>query len=148
MNILQNNPYRLLGVYSNSPTKERLANHNRMKAFLKVGKPVSFPLDLPSYLGLINRTDATVADAEAKLTLPKDQILYAQFWFVKMTPLDDVAFKHLVNGDIHGAIEIWRKKECPSSLQNLFLCFFLTSSLTKYVFYNWLINNILYLCVT
>ena len=25
---------------------------------------------------------------------------------------------------------------------------FLTSSLTKYVFYNWLINNILYLCVT
>ena len=26
--------------------------------------------------------------------------------------------------------------------------FFLTSSLIKYVFYNWLINNILYLCVT
>ena len=24
----------------------------------------------------------------------------------------------------------------------------LTSSLKKYVFYNWLINNILYLCVT
>ena len=50
MNILQSNPYRLLGVYSNSPTKERLANHNRMKAFLKVGKPVSFPLDLSNYL--------------------------------------------------------------------------------------------------
>lgn len=28
------------------------------------------------------------------------------------------------------------------------ITFFLTSSLTKYVFYNWLINNILYLCVT
>ena len=135
MNILQNNPYRLLGVYSNSPTKERLANHNRMKAFLKVGKPVSFPLDLPSYLGLINRTDATVADAEAKLTLPKDQILYAQFWFVKMTPLDDVAFKHLVNGDIHGAIEIWRKKECPSSLQNLFLCFLINGYLFLALYY-------------
>ena len=26
--------------------------------------------------------------------------------------------------------------------------FFLTSSLKKHVFYNWLINNILYLCVT
>lgn len=122
MNILQNNPYRLLGVYSNSPTKERLANHNRMKAFLKVGKPVSFPLDLPSYLGLINRTDASVADAEAKLTLPKDQILYAQFWFVKATPLDDVAFNHLLDGDMDGAIEIWRKKRTSSSLQNLFVC--------------------------
>ena len=106
-----------------------------MKAFLKVGKPVSFPLDLPSYLGLINRTDASVADAEAKLTLPKDQILYAQFWFVKMTPLDDVAFKHLVNGDIHGAIEIWRKKECPSSLQNLFLCFLINGYLFLALYY-------------
>ena len=56
MNLLQHNPYRLLGVYSNSPTKERLANHNRMKAFLKVGKPVSFPLDLTQYLGSIERT--------------------------------------------------------------------------------------------
>ena len=57
MNVLKNNPYRLLGVYTNSPTKERLANHNRMKAFLKVGKSVFFSLDLPQYLQPINRTD-------------------------------------------------------------------------------------------
>ena len=122
MNILQNNPYRLLGVYSNSPTKERLANHNRMKAFLKVGKPVSFPLDLPQYLTSINRTETSVVEAEAKLTLPKDQILYAQFWFVKATPLDEVAFNHLLSGEIDKAEEIWQKKECASSLQNLIVC--------------------------
>lgn len=122
MNILQNNPYRLLGVYSNSPTKERLANHNRMKAFLKVGKPVSFPLDLLQYLTSINRTETSVVEAEAKLTLPKDQILYAQFWFVKATPLDEVAFKHLLSGEIDKAEEIWQKKECASSLQNLIVC--------------------------
>ena len=122
MNILQNNPYRLLGVYSNSPTKERLANHNRMKAFLKVGKPVSFPLDLPQYLTSINRTETSVVEAEALLTLPKDQILYAQFWFVKATPLDEVAFKHLLSGEIDKAEEIWQKKECASSLQNLIVC--------------------------
>ena len=122
MNILQNNPYRLLGVYSNSPTKERLANHNRMKAFLKVGKSVSFPLDVPQYLSSINRTEASVADAEAKLTLPKEQILYAQFWFVKMTPLDDVAFNHLFAGEIDKAEEIWQKRECASALQNRIVC--------------------------
>lgn len=122
MNILQNNPYRLLGVYSNSPTKERLANHNRMKAFLKVGKSVSFPLDLPQYLSDVNRTEAFVANAEAKLTLPKDQILYAQFWFMKATPLDEVAFKHLFAGEIDKAEVIWHKKECASSLQNLIVC--------------------------
>lgn len=122
MNILQNNPYRLLGVYSNSPTKERLANHNRMKAFLKVGKSVSFPLDVPQYLSSINRTEASAADAEAKLTLPKDQILYAQFWFIKTTPLDEVAFNHLFAGEIDKAEEIWQKRECLSTLQNLIVC--------------------------
>lgn len=122
MNILQSNPYRLLGVYSNSPTKERLANHNRMKAFLKVGKPVSFPLDLSYYLSPINRTEASVADAEAKLTLPKDQILYAQFWFLKTTPLDDVAFNHLIAGEIDKAEKIWQKRDCASSLQNRIVC--------------------------
>ena len=122
MNILQSNPYRLLGVYSNSPTKERLANHNRMKAFLKVGKPVSFPLDLSNYLSPINRTEASVADAEAKLTLPKEQILYAQFWFLKTTPLDEVAFNHLIAGEIDKAEKIWQKRDCASSLQNRIVC--------------------------
>ena len=122
MNILQNNPYRLLGVYSNSPTKERLANHNRMKAFLKVGKSVSFPLDVPQYLSSINRTEASAADAEAKLTLPKDQILHAQFWFIKTTPLDEVAFNHLFAGEIDKAEEIWQKREGASSLQNRIVC--------------------------
>ena len=122
MNILQNNPYRILGVYSNSPTKERLANHNRMKAFLKVGKSVFFPLDLPQYLSAINRTEASVADAESKLTLPKDQILYAQFWFIKTTPLDEVAFNHLFAGEIDKAEEIWQKREGASSLQNRIMC--------------------------
>lgn len=122
MNILRNNPYRLLGVYSNSPTKERLANHNRMKAFLKVGKPVSFPLDLPQYLSAIQRTEASVMAAEAQLTLPKDQLLYAQFWFVKATHLDEVAFNHLFAGEIDKAEEIWQKKDTASSLQNRIVC--------------------------
>lgn len=122
MNVLKNNPYRQLGVYTNSPTKERLANHNRMKAFLKVGKSVSFSLDLPQYLQPINRTDALVADAEAKLTLPKDQILHAQFWFIKMTPLDEVAFNHLFAGEIDKAEKIWQKRECLSALQNRIVC--------------------------
>ncbi len=122
MNILRNNPYRLLGVYSNSPTKERLANHNRMKAFLKVGKPVSFPLDLPQYFSAIQRTETSVMDAEAQLTLPKDQLLYAQFWFVKATHLDEVAFNHLFAGEIDKAEEIWQKKDTASSLQNRIVC--------------------------
>lgn len=122
MNIIENNPYRQLGVYANSSTKERLANLNRMKAFLKVGKPVSFPLDLPQFLPPVCRSEESLADAVARLTLPNEQMLYAQFWFVKATPIDEVAFKYLLAGDIVSAEKIWLKKEDASSLQNRTVC--------------------------
>lgn len=122
MNILDNNPYRLLGVYSNSSTRERLANQNKMMAFLKVGKQISFPLDLPQFLSDLCRSEAMIHDAEAKLTLPKDQILYGQFWFIKLTPMDEEAFNLLTAGEFDKAKDIWKKKETASSLQNLILC--------------------------
>jgi hypothetical protein len=122
MKTIQNNPYRLLGVYANSPIKERIANHNKLKVFLKVGKQISFPLDLPQYFPVLTRTQECIDIAEAQLTLPKDQLAFAQFWFLKQTPLDDVAFRHLTAGDMNGAINIWNKKDSTSSLQNRLIC--------------------------
>lgn len=136
MKILDDNPYRILGVYSNSSTKDRLANFRRMEAFLKVGKPVSCPLDLPPHLlPLVGRTESVVADADARLSLPKDQIRYAQFWFMKVTPLDDVAFNHLMAGDIDKAIDIWSKKGDVSSLQNLVVCHLIRGHIFLAVYY-------------
>lgn len=128
LDIIQNNPYRLLGIYSNSPIKERVANHNRLKAFLKVGKEVSFPLDLLGVLSTMTRSTEKVSDAEAKLTLPNEQLRYAQFWFLKVTPLDDVAINHLIVENINGAISIWEKKENVSSLQNRIVCALVTDN--------------------
>lgn len=135
MDILQNNPYRILGVYSNSTAKERLANLNRMKAFLKVGKAVSFPLDLREFLGPIMRNERVVTDAETKLALPKDQVPYAQFWFLKSTPTDEIAFNYLFSGNFEKAIEIWNRKEDVSSLQNLFVCHLIKNNLFLAVYY-------------
>lgn len=118
LDIIQNNPYRLLGIYSNSPTKERVANHNRLRAFLKVGKEISFPSDLPVLLSTITRTTENVSDADAKLTLPNEQLRYAQFWYAKVTSLDDIAMNHLKEGNADMAISIWEKKDNASSLQN------------------------------
>lgn len=122
MRIIETNPYRQLGVYANSPIKERVANHNKLQAFLKVGKQVDFPLDLIHYLPPIHRTSETIAQADASLTLPKEQLKYAQFWFIKATPLDDIAFNHLQAGNMDAAIDIWKKKDCVSSLQNRIVC--------------------------
>lgn len=71
-NLLSHNPYRILGVYSNSPKKDVLSSLNRMKAFLKVGKTVSFPLDLPQFLPSIDRDETIVSSAQASIELPMD----------------------------------------------------------------------------
>lgn len=121
-NLLSHNPYRILGVYSNSPKKDVLSNLNKMKAFLKVGKTVSFPLDLPQFLPSIDRDETIVSSAQASIELPMDQIKHTLFWFMKVTPLDDIALNHLLAGNIVQAKEIWNKKETVSSILNLMVC--------------------------
>lgn len=61
-------------------------------------------------------------EADSQIKLPKDQIRYAQFWFVNMTKLDEIAFNNLISGQINKAEEIWQKKENASSLQNRIVC--------------------------
>ena len=118
------NPYRILGVYANSRRQEILANKSKATAFLKVNKPVEYPLDLTSFMPAPNRTLDLMNEAEAHLAIAKEQIKYAQFWFLqKMTPLDDIAFNHLLAGNMAGAIEIWSKQESLSSLQNKLVCY-------------------------
>ena len=111
-----------MGVYSNSPKKDVLSSLNRMKAFLKVGKTVSFPLDLPQFLPSIDRDETIVSSAKASIELPMDQIKHTLFWFMKVTPLDDIALNHLLAGNIIQAKEIWNKKETVSSILNLMVC--------------------------
>lgn len=135
LKIIQTNPYRLLGVYSTSSQREIVANQGRMKAFLKVGKDVSFPLDLNGVLPTVSRTEENVAEANSKLTLPTEQLKYAQFWFSKCTQIDEIACGKLTNGDINGAIEIWSKKATASSLQNLIVCALIKNQLCNAIKY-------------
>lgn len=120
--LLTNNPYRILGVFSNSPKKEMLSNLNKMKAFLKVGKSMSFPLDLPTFLPPIERTDVSVSTAQSAIELPVDQLKHTLFWFMKDTQFDEIAFNHLFSGNITQAKDIWSKKESVSSVLNLMAC--------------------------
>lgn len=129
MNIIYNNPYRILGVYANSRRQEFLANKGKATAFLKVGKVVEYPLDLKGILPPIARSVEILSEAESHLSLAKEQLKYVQFWFLKMTPLDDVAFNHLIAGNITGAEEIWSKQDSLSSLQNKIVCYLIENKL-------------------
>lgn len=113
------NPFRVLGVYANASIRDIKANEAKAKAFLNVGKEVSYPCDFNQWLSPIRRTTEMMASANSQLTLPNEKIKHALFWFVKVTPLDEVAFNHLANGHVEQTMGIWTKKECFSSLLNI-----------------------------
>lgn len=118
LKAIQNNPFRVLGVYANSPKRDIVSNKGRMSAFLNIGREVTFPLDLQGILPAIQRNADIVANADSELSLPAGQLKHGQFWFLKVSPIDDIAFNHLQNGNIDNAIEMWGKRQCMSSLQN------------------------------
>ena len=117
-NISQN-PYRILGVTANTPKKDIIANVNKFKAFLKVGKHISGPFDSIPGIGQVERTIETIESAEKALELPIDQLRWSMFWFVNKTPIDKIALNHVQSGNIDKAIDIWSKVESVSSLINL-----------------------------
>lgn len=119
IHIISQNPYRILGVLSNSPLKERVGNQNRLGAFAKVGKEVSFPNDFATILAEKPvRTPESITGAITALNLDKDQLKYALFWFISGSPIDNIALKHLQAGNREKAEEIFQKKETYSSLIN------------------------------
>lgn len=119
MNIIDNNPYRVLGVFANSKKKDISNNKAQLKAFLQANRKLSFPMDLNDFLPPINRTLELVNNAESFLVLPKEAIKYAQFWFVCMTDHDKNAFEKIKMRDVRVAENIWKNNPCMSSLHNL-----------------------------
>lgn len=121
--IIELNPFRILGAYANSPKKDIIANKGKAMAFINVNRPIDFTLDLKGILPPIARTVVMLNEAEGSLAIAKEQIRAAQFWFLKTTPLDEIAFNYLVSGDMTRAKEIWSKHESVSSLQNKIVCY-------------------------
>ena len=65
MNIkdyIQDNPFRVMGVFTNDSASVLSSNHSRMKAFAAIGKDVAFLQDMEAYL--------TVSPAVIPMRLP------------------------------------------------------------------------------
>lgn len=123
ISLISQNPFRVLGVYANTPKKELVRNVNKIKAFLEVGKSISYPLDNIANLEECSRTKTKFEKAQKAIERSSDAIKAAMFWFFNETPIDKIAFNHVKAGDLEKAISIWSKVENISSLQNRFICY-------------------------
>ncbi|MDC1505624.1 hypothetical protein N8475_10595 [Winogradskyella sp.] len=110
MSLLSFNPYRVLGVLSNSTPRLVQKNLSKIKAFSNIGKSIDLELDL-SFLNLatIDRTLESTTKAESHILLDLNKIKYSLFWFQDLSSVDSIALAHLVKGDSQKSLEIWAK---------------------------------------
>lgn len=108
--MFNHNPYRFLGVISNSGIKNIQKNLSKIKAYSKIGKPFSLPYEL-SFLNLkeIDRSESHIKEAENKILLDPNKVKHSLFWFTNNSSIDQIALENLNKGNFEKSETIWRK---------------------------------------
>ena len=108
LDIISNNPFRVLGVYSNTRPVEIVRNVGRIKAFTSVGKEVSFPTDLMAYLGPICRDGDAIQTAQSRISTKEDRVRCALFWFMNVSQVDEKGLIIAREGKFDDAFMFWQ----------------------------------------
>lgn len=116
MELIINNPYRVLGADATISRKELVKRISDLEMFAELGKEKKYPLDLSNIVAF-NRTLESIKEAERRLENDESKLLYGFFWFLTCDSVDELALDCLSRGDIDKAYLIWsqqiEKSESP-----------------------------------
>lgn len=109
MHIIQNNPYRTVGLLVGATAREQERQVKRLKQFIEAEQNPQDDFSFPT-LGNFHRTLDKVNEAASKLNLDSDKMSAALFWFYKGNPItDEPAFDAIKEADLDQVINIWTK---------------------------------------
>ncbi|MBS1753052.1 MAG: hypothetical protein JST34_03295 [Bacteroidetes bacterium] len=109
MQLIQNNPYRTLGLLVGVTAREQDRQIRRLKQFIEAEQNPQDDFSFP-FIGPLHRTVDSITDAASKLNLDSDKMNAALFWFWNGNPItDEAAFDALKDGDVETAYHIWDK---------------------------------------
>jgi len=109
MQVIKNNPYRIVGLLVGATTREQERQVRRLKQLIEADQNPHDDFSFPT-LGNLHRTLESVTEAASKLNLDSDRINAALFWFWNGNPItDEAAFDALKDGDTDTAYKIWDK---------------------------------------
>ncbi|MDC1024732.1 hypothetical protein OAR04_02255 [Flavobacteriales bacterium] len=95
MKIIQNNPFRILGVISNASAKEINQAETYIIRYLEIGKSAELKFDISPPLKNINRTLKLINSAKNQIHTNFDKLNYSIFWFVNGSSIDKIALEKL-----------------------------------------------------
>ncbi len=108
MNEITHNPYRIIGILSNSTAKEIQARKSKITAYAKVGKQITSEFDFP-FLDKVEKDQNSIEKSLSAIQQSREMLNHSLFWFIKTNSFDDTAINYLINGDKDKAAQIWEK---------------------------------------
>ena len=110
MQIIQNNPFRILGVRANASLSDRNQQANLIAQYLKIGQSAKLDFDITPPLSPLIRTKELIDLQASRIFSTEDKILHSLFWFVEANGIDKIALKHLTGSkDIDKALSDFEK---------------------------------------
>ena len=110
MYLIENNPYRILGLLAGAGAREINRQTSRLHKIIAADlEPPTDDFSFP-VLGKITRTTESIEESISKLNLDIDKMNAALFWFWNGNSItDEVAFDALKEGNEEEAYQIWDK---------------------------------------
>ncbi|MCM1110941.1 MAG: hypothetical protein NC336_07035 [Clostridium sp.] len=122
---IENNPYRVLGVYAGGPVAVEVSHLGRIRAFSKVGQTASFRLRGDDLLQPVIRTEKAASDAARTLSLARDRAVNALLWFgdgeTQWSRVLNDAVEGLLEGDYTRSVNSYETLISDASLRYDFL---------------------------
>ena len=140
MDIIKNNPYRIIGILVGTSTRDEHTKTKKLKMYIgaqqEVPEDFSFPI-----IGSLNRNIENVEDAISKLNLNNDRVNASLFWFYNGNAITDEPMFDALKAskeEAKEAIDVWIKlaaaeevtKRNASAFQNL-STYYLNSAFKK-----------------
>ncbi|MBT3422881.1 MAG: hypothetical protein HN431_08765, partial [Bacteroidetes bacterium] len=111
MDIIYQNPFRVLGIPITATDREIAKQINDLAIYAEMNKLVEYDSD-NFFSTKPNRTKEHLQEAKQKIEQPNSKIFYSLFWFWENSKntIDVMAFEELKNGNIEKAIEFWERE--------------------------------------
>lgn len=108
MNLINNNPYRVLGLDITATEREIAKQINTLSTYAEMGKSKALDTDMP-FLNKIIRSSFEIEEAKKQIEQSESKLQYSLFWFWKKNSVDELALEVLKEGNVQKAEELWDK---------------------------------------
>jgi hypothetical protein len=108
MDLIEKNPYRIIGLLANSNEREFQARKGLINRHLSIGRILESEFNFP-FLNPLELTEVIFNQAFSRVETYQDRVNNSLFWFIQTNNFDETAINYLKKGDKEKALEIWTK---------------------------------------